>query len=156
MVIDGNPNRGSQIAGLLTNIGYDSELELTGNRGFLAATESADVELVLVSYDLFREGWGLNDTLANFGADSRTAAIPVFIYGPLNIKFKRPNLEHDYPGIRFLVQPVDATVLKRQLKNLPAMLAETERSWLRPRSGRALSKDRQQLEGADGGSPYRR
>ena len=77
--------------GFLINLGYDSELELTGNQGFLAAAESADVELILVSYDLFQKGWGLNNTLANLGADSRTAAIPVFIYGPLNLKFKRPN-----------------------------------------------------------------
>lgn len=126
VVIDGNPNRGNQMAGFLVNLGYDSELELTGNHGFLAAAESADVELILVSYDLFQKGWGLNDTLANLGADSRTAAIPVFIYGPLNVKYKRPNLEYDYPGIRFLVQPVEATMLARQLKNLSAMLADTE------------------------------
>ena len=54
VVIDGNPNRGSQLAGFLINLGYDSELELTGNQGFRAAAESADVELILISYDLFR------------------------------------------------------------------------------------------------------
>jgi len=128
VVIDGNPNRGSHLAGFLTNLGYDSELELTGNQGFLAAAESADVELILISYDLFREGWGLNDTLANLKADARTAAIPVFIYGPLDVKIKRPNLEYDYPGIKFLVQPVDADTLQRQLKVLPAELSEAERT----------------------------
>jgi len=128
VVIDGNPNRGSHLAGFLTNLGYDSELELTGNRGFLAAAESADVELILISYDLFREGWGLNDTLANLGADARTAAIPVFIYGPLDVKIKRPNLERDYPGIKFLVQPADAGTLQRQLKVLPVELSEAERA----------------------------
>jgi hypothetical protein len=128
VVIDGNPNRGSHLAGFLTNLGYDSELELVGNRGFLAAAESADVELILISYDLFREGWGLNDTLANLGADARTAAIPVFIYGPLDVKIKRPSLEQDYPGIKFLVHPVDAGTLQRQLKVLPAELSEAERA----------------------------
>jgi len=128
VVIDGNPNRGSHVAGFLTNLGYDSELELTGNRGFRAAAESADVELILISYDLFREGWGLNDTLANLGADARTAAIPVFIYGPLDVKIRRPSLEQDYPGIKFLVQPVDAGTLERQLKVLPAELSEAERT----------------------------
>jgi len=128
VVIDGNPNRGSHLAGFLANLGYDSELELTGNRGFRAAAESADVELLLISYDLFREGWGLNDTLANLRADARTAAIPVFIYGPLDVKIKRPNLEHDYPGIKFLVQPVDAGTLQRQLKVLPVELSEVERA----------------------------
>jgi HEAT repeat protein len=128
VVIDGNPNRGSHLAGFLTNLGYDSELELTGDQGFRAAAESAGVELMLISYDLFREGWGLNDTLANLKADARTAAIPVFIYGPLDLKIKRPSLEQDYPGIRFLVHPVDTNMLKRQLKGLPAALSEAERS----------------------------
>jgi len=128
VVIDGNPNRGSQLAGFLINLGYDPELELTGNRGFLAAAESANVELILLSYDLFQEGWGLNDTLANLGTDGRTTAIPVFIYGPLDVKIKHPSLEQDYPGIRFLVQPVDAATLQRQLKSLPAPLSEAERA----------------------------
>jgi hypothetical protein len=127
VVIDGNPNRGSQLAGLLITLGYDSELEVSGAKGFRAATESADVELILISYDLFRSGWGLNDTLANLGADSRTAAIPVFIYGPLDVQYKRPNLEHDYPGIKFLVQPVSPDMLLRQFKALPPVPSETVR-----------------------------
>ena len=57
IIIDGNPNRGSQIAGFLITLGYDSELELTGSKGFRAAVESADVELILISFDLFRAGW---------------------------------------------------------------------------------------------------
>jgi hypothetical protein len=128
VVIDGNPTRGSQIAGFLISLGYDSELELSGVKGFVAAAESADVELTLISFDLFQTGWGLNDTLANFGADARTGAIPVFIYGPLDVQYKRPNLDHDYPGIKFLVQPVDSDMLLRQLKGLPARLSEAERA----------------------------
>ena len=128
VVIDSNPTRGSQIAGFLISLGYDSELELSGAKGFLAAAESADVELILISFDLFQTGWGLNDTLANLGADSRTAAIPVFVYGPLDVQYKRPNLDHDYPGIKFLVQPVEADMLLPQLKGLPARLSEVERA----------------------------
>ena len=52
VVIDGNPTRGSQLAGFLIGLGYDSELELSGARGFHAAAESADVELILISFDL--------------------------------------------------------------------------------------------------------
>ena len=62
VVIDSNPTRGSQLAGFLITLGYDSELELTGASGFRAASESADVELILVSFDLFGTGWRLNDT----------------------------------------------------------------------------------------------
>ena len=117
VVIDANPNRGSQLAGFLINLGYDSELEVTGSRGFVAATTVADVELILISYDLFGTGWGLSDTLANLQADSRTAAIPIFIYGPTqrSVQASQPR-ERDYPGIRYLVQPVDAAMLKRQIE----------------------------------------
>jgi hypothetical protein len=128
VVIDANPNRGSQLAGFLINLGYDSELEVTGTRGFVAATTAADVELILISYDLFGAGWALSDTLANLQTDSRTAAIPIFIYGPINVQFKHPNLERDYPGIRYLVQPVDAAMLKRQIRDLPVGLSNTERA----------------------------
>jgi HEAT repeat protein len=128
VVIDSNPNRGSQLAGFLINVGYDSELELTGSRGFTAAAESTDVELILISYDLFRTGWGIHDTLTNLRADSRTAAIPIFIYGPLDVQYKRPNLAYDYPGIKFVVQPGDATMLKRQLTGLPVPLTNEERA----------------------------
>ncbi len=128
VVIDSNPTRGSQLAGFLITLGYDSELELSGAKGFIAATESADVELILISFDLFRSGWNLSDTLANLQADSRTAAIPVFIYGPLNVQYNRPNLDIDYPGIKFLVQPIDAPTLLQQLTGLPAPLGEVERA----------------------------
>jgi HEAT repeat protein len=128
VVIDANPNRGSQLAGFLINLGYDSELELTGARGFVAAALSADVELVLISHDLFGQQWTVNETLANLKADSRTAAIPLFIYGPLNVPYEHPSLERDYPGIRFVVHPVDAAMLKQQIKDLPNALDETERA----------------------------
>ena len=44
------------------------------------------------------------------------------------MQYKRPNLDHDYPGIKFLVQPVNADMLLRQLKGLPARLSEAERA----------------------------
>lgn len=128
IVIDGNPTRGSQLAGYLITMGYDSELELTGIQGFRAAAETADVELILISFDLFTKGWALPDTLANLEADSRTAAIPVFVYGPLDLSIKRPNLPLDYPGVRLLVTPTNADILKKQLTGLPPALSEPERA----------------------------
>lgn len=128
VVIDSNPNRGSQLIGFLINLGYDTELAETGNRGFQAATGTADIELILISFDLFRPGWSLGDTLAHLQADARTAAVPIVVYGPLNVQYMRPNLEHDYPGIRFLVQPGDVELLRKQLKHLPIPLTDDERS----------------------------
>ena len=54
VVIDGNPTRGSKLAGFLKTLGYQAVLETTGDRGFRAAAETADVELVLISHDLFQ------------------------------------------------------------------------------------------------------
>ncbi len=130
VVIDGNPNRGSQFAGFLINLGYDAELEMTGTRGFIAATETADVEVILIAYDLFGDRWDLNDTLTNLKADSRTAAIPVFVYGPLDLAVRRPNLARNYPGLQFVVQPGDASLLQKQLKGLAPSLSPAERARL--------------------------
>ncbi len=128
IVIDANPNRGSQLAGFLINLGYDAELEVTGARGFAAAAIAADVDVILISHDLFGQRWTVNETLANLKADARTAAIPVFIYGPLNVAYEHPNLQRNYPNIKFLVQPVDAAMLKKQIKELPGALDRAERA----------------------------
>ncbi|MGP0067324.1 MAG: HEAT repeat domain-containing protein [Isosphaeraceae bacterium] len=127
VVIDGNANRGGRIAGLLMNLGYHHVQERTGSEGFLAAAEAADVELVLVSYDLFYGAWTLVDTLANLQADARTAGIPVFVYGPYDMRIKRPNLERDFPGIRWIVPPPDAASLEKSLKGRPSVLTEADR-----------------------------
>jgi hypothetical protein len=127
IVIDGNPNRGSQLAGFFMSLGYDPELETTGASGFRAACETTDVEIIAISYDLFIAHWTLNDTLANLATDSRTAAIPVYIYGPLNVQYQRPNLKYDYPAIHFFVQPGSMETLRQQLRELPPPLSSNER-----------------------------
>jgi HEAT repeat protein len=125
VVIDSNPVRGSQLAGLLVKLGYDAELELNGKAGFQATAAVADTELVIVSFDLFT-GWSLTDTLSNLQADGRTAGIPIFIYGPYDIRFKRPNLVINFPGIHYMVQPLEPATLERQLGGRPGAGAEPE------------------------------
>src|SRR5262249_3780112 len=104
------------------------ELEPTGSDGVRDAFETADVELVLVSSALFPGPWTLTDTLANLQADARTAELPLFVYGPYDLRILRPNLERDFPGVRYLVVPVAAATLERQLKGRPAALTEAERT----------------------------
>ncbi len=128
VVIDGNPNRGGVVAGYLMDLGYHQVKELTGSEGFLAAAESADVELILISYDLFHGAWKLTDTLANLQADARTAGIPIYVYGPYDQRYKRPNLERDFPGIQWIVPPIDAAMLEKQLKGRPSVFTEAERN----------------------------
>ena len=118
IVIDGNPTRGSQLAGFLMDLGYNPVLAQAGAEGFLTAAKRSDVELMLISFDLFQRGWSFKDTLAKFQADSRTTVIPIFTYGPLNVQYRRPNLTRDYPKTSFIVQPSSSEMLRQQLKGL--------------------------------------
>jgi hypothetical protein len=128
VVIDSNPARGSKLAGFLRTLGYQAVLENTGDRGFRDAVETADVELVLISHDLFQGAWGLVDTLTNFQSDARTANLPVYVYGPHNLEIRRANLPASFPRVKYLVQPVDATSLERLLGGKPAKLTDAERA----------------------------
>lgn len=126
VVIDHNPSRGAMVASALAGLGYFAELEGNGRLGFLAAAGSADVELVLVAYDL-HQGWLLTDTLANLKADARTTTLPLYVYGPYDYRYKHPNLAEDFPGMRFLVPSSEPAVIEGQLGGRPSMLTEAER-----------------------------
>jgi HEAT repeat protein len=127
VVIDGNANRGSQLAGSLRTLGYETVLETAGDQGFQAATETADVELIMVSHTLSQGAWKLTDLLTNLKNDARTANLPVYVYGPLNLDIVRPYLLASYPKVKFLVQPVDARTLANLLGQRPTMLSSIER-----------------------------
>ena len=148
VVIDSNPTRGSQIAGFLISLGYDSELELSGANGFRAAAESTDVELILISFDLFRTGWGLmtlwptsRPTRAQRQSQcSSTARLMSSPSGRTLIMIT--------PGSNSLSSRCTADMLLQQLKGLPApvskrsvltMRVKRSHSWLRsPPSTEAL------------------
>ncbi|MGO9599766.1 MAG: HEAT repeat domain-containing protein [Isosphaeraceae bacterium] len=127
VVIDGNPNRGSQLSGALRGLGYETVLETEGDLGFLAAAETADVELVMVSLAQDRGAWSLIDVLTNLKNDGRTASLPVYVYGPLGQEIRHPNLTADFPAVKFLVQPVDSATLEKLLGGRPAKLSEADR-----------------------------
>ena len=128
VVIDGNPNRGGQLAGLLKALGYETVLETSGDQGFRAAADSVDVELVVVSHAQAHGAWNLIDILTNLKSDARTANLPVYIYGPLKLERDRFGLLASFPGTRFLVQPVSAAILERLLGGRPAKLTAAERA----------------------------
>ena len=140
VVIDGNPSRGGVLAGYLGNLGYHPVMERTGSEGFLAAAEAADVELIVVSYDLFYGDWKLTDTLANLQADARTAGVPLYVSGPYDLRIKRPNLEQDFPGIRWIVPPLDSEMLEQELKGRPAVLNEAERIGMAREAAQLLAR----------------
>lgn len=129
VVIDGNSARGSQLVGSLHALGYEAILEPRGDLGFRAAAETADVELVLVTYALDRgRTWGLTDTLANLRSDARTADLPVYVYGPLDLQVNRPNLPLDFPGVKLLIQPMSPEILERELGGRPSRFTGEERA----------------------------
>jgi len=128
VVIDGNPNRGSQLAGSLKALGYETVLETSGDQGFRAAADSADIELVVVSHAQAHGAWNLIDILTNLKSDARTANLPVYIYGPLKLERDRSSLLASFPGARFLVQPVSAAILETLLGGRPAKLSAADRA----------------------------
>ncbi len=128
VVIDGNSSRGSRLTGYLKSLGYEPVLASTGDEGFRAAAETADVELVLIDNHLIQGSWRLVDTLSNLRADARTASIPLYIVGPLNLEWKLDYLKETFPGVKLIVQPTSAQILERQLGVRPEQLSEAERS----------------------------
>jgi hypothetical protein len=140
VVIDGNPNRGSQLTGALRGLGYETVIETEGDLGFLAAAETADVELVMVSHAHDRGAWGLIDILTNLKNDGRTANLPVYVYGPLGQEIRHPNLTADFPAVKFLVQPVDSATLEKLLGGRPAKLSDADRLGYAREAARLLAR----------------
>jgi hypothetical protein len=128
VVIDGNTSRGSQRAGFLKALGYDPKLATTGDEGFRVAAESADVELIAIDYHLIKGDWRVVDTVSNLRADARTAGIPIYIVGPLNVQYLLADLARRYPGVKFLVTPTSPEILEQQLGGRPSGLSDAERA----------------------------
>ncbi len=127
VVVDGNPTRGAMVAGFLRGMGYETVVEPTGEAGFRAATQSADVELVLAAADQVAGAWDVQDVLSAFRGDVRAAPLPFFIYGPKNLEYKRPNLAANYPGVKFVILSDDPRALERQIGK-PSELSDEERA----------------------------
>jgi hypothetical protein len=79
IVIDADNSRGSQTLGYLSELGYEGVVASTGREGFEKAATSAGVNVIIVHANCVR--WELTQTLSNFRADARTAAIPIVVYG---------------------------------------------------------------------------
>jgi hypothetical protein len=72
--------RGAQIGGFLSDLGYEALVFTSGRGAFRAAAERPDVDLIVLHPNIIQ--WPLSETLANLRADARTAHIPIVIYGP--------------------------------------------------------------------------
>lgn len=79
IIIDADSARATEAGAYLNELGYEPVTANTGREGFERAATSAGVEVVLIHANCIR--WDLTQTLSNLRADSRTAAIPVVVYG---------------------------------------------------------------------------
>ena len=82
----------------------------------------------LVSHTQAHRAWSLIDILTNLKSDARTAKLPVYIYGPLNLQRDRFSLLESFPAARFLVQPTTAPILESLLGGRPARLSKAQRA----------------------------
>ena len=115
LVIDGNAERASQVSGYLHDLGYLTQVAASGARGLVEAADSADIELIAVDPNFINDSWTLTDLLGNLKADARTAGIPVFLVGPLDLHDQLAYRLESFPNARFLVTPSETRLLKTQL-----------------------------------------
>ncbi len=127
VIIDGNVTRANMLASFTKTLGYEPFVAQTGDAGFRAASESADVELILVDNHLIEGAWRLRDTLSNLKADSRTSSIPTYVFGPRNLEIELNSTLANFPGVKLLVTPTTADLLKQQIAELPKDPSNGER-----------------------------
>lgn len=107
IVIDSDGQRASTTAAFMTSAGYEGLVAATGREGFETAAKSAGVEVIVVHVNCIR--WDLTQTLSNLRADARTAAIPVVIYGPPELRSELARLVSRNSPATYVVQSASAT-----------------------------------------------
>jgi HEAT repeat protein len=100
IVIDANRERGNEMAGLFTQIGFEAVTAGTGREGFEIAVQRTNVVLVALQANVIR--WPLSQTVANLRADARTAQIPIVIYGPESVRAEIRGLLTHYPQVEYV------------------------------------------------------
>ena len=73
-----------------------------------------DIEFIALQYNISR--WGLSQTIANLRADSRTANIPIIVYGPLRLKNKIEYSIRRYPLVNYIVESENTEDIGTQVK----------------------------------------
>lgn len=114
IVIDSSVPRAQSMAGTFNELGYQTQPFQTGKAGFKAATSRMDIEFIALEANIAR--WGLSQTIANLRADSRTANIPIIVYGPLRLKNKIEYSIRRYPLVHYIVESNDSKNVGNQIR----------------------------------------
>lgn len=102
LIIDADEIRGNLTSGYVNNAGYEGLVAPTGKEGFELAANSAGIEAVIIHVNCMR--WALKQTLANFRADSRTASLPIVIYGPSSLEAELEKLVHRTEPASYVIE----------------------------------------------------
>ena len=121
VVIDPNLLRGSQTSGLFNAVGLRGIQSPTGMEGFAQAVERGDIELAVLHPNTIR--WELTDTIANLRNDSRTASLPIVIYGPTSLRNKLNFFTEQYQNVAFIDEALTSNDLIRQLDPFLAQIS---------------------------------
>lgn len=114
LVCHPNAEKAGNVAGQFGELGYQPLIAQTGRDAFRIATESPDVELILLDYNTIQ--WDLTQTVANLRADARSATIPIVIFGPESRRADVANVLRRYPRTAYLVESTTASNAQVQLR----------------------------------------
>jgi HEAT repeat protein len=113
VVIDANRERGNEMAGLFTQIGFEAVTASTGRGGFELVVQRSNVVLVAVNANAIR--WPLSQTVSNLRADARSAQIPIVIYGPESVRPQIKGLLTHYPQVEYMEDSVTSQNVELQV-----------------------------------------
>ena len=68
--------------------------------GFQRVAANGDVAVAVIHLNAIR--WELSQTVANLRADSRTASVPIAIYGPVGMQDRVKHLTGQYPLVSYV------------------------------------------------------
>ena len=124
LVVDGNSERGQRMGQLIANTAYQMRIAGTGRDAFRTAAERTDIELIVIHLNISR--WALSQTIANLRADARTAAIPILIYGPHEMRGRLTSLLRRDRSLGWLPDSQTAANLKPDLDAFMAQITGPE------------------------------
>lgn len=101
---------GGQVAGLAAAQGYEADVATTGRQAFELATASPDYELVLIHSAIDRPA--LDELVAQFRRDRRTAVVPIGIMAPANDMERIQSYARRAGGIVVMPQPASDAEMK--------------------------------------------